>query len=144
MSVDAWGSILGTLHAATGIDANAGHANWIYFDYPDNLSAVINATLSSSAGNVTVAATGSVSGLITSGGNISSISAGAGINATASAHGSINALHPGHGNLAGSFTAVTGSLPDITCDGSITAALTAGTTIGNLTASQNIAATVLA
>jgi len=81
---------------------------------------------------------------INSGGDIHYLTVYGACAATVSAHGSINAINSGIGNLAGSFTALTGSLPDITCDGSITAALTAGTTIGNLTASQNIAGTVFA
>ncbi len=78
-------------------------------------------------------------------GNIDSIAAASGINATISAYTTIDTIDPGTGDLAGSVTAVTGSLGNITVpDGSLTANLTAGGTIGNLTAKGSISGTITA
>jgi hypothetical protein len=81
---------------------------------------------------------------ITSDATIGTLTAASGIHANASAHGSILAINPGTGDLAGSFTAELGNLPTITCNGTISATLTAGGTIGTLTATGNISGTITA
>ncbi len=83
--------------------------------------------------------------IIADGGDINTIRAASGINASIWAYTAIGTIDPGDGDLAGSVTAVTGSLGNITVpDGSLTANLTAGGTIGNLTAKGSISGTITA
>jgi hypothetical protein len=101
--------------------------------------------ISTASSNVSTVAAKSISGTITAGAEIYQVAAGTGINAKVLAQSMIYFIDPGTGDLAGTITAATGSLPDITCaHGNIAASLNAGTTIGNLSASQNITGAIVA
>jgi hypothetical protein len=135
---------------AANIDAYYGYGTPYDFavsGYIGNITITANGTIGTICVFAGVGLSGVINGTTISalGGNIGTITAASGINATISAYGSIGQLNPGAGNLAGSITALNGSLPNIYVDaGSITANLCAKTTIGKIHTLYDIGGTILA